>query len=279
MVMPKDPIKAELARAKMRLAKSGINNPNFGKKDTDETRLKKSESQSGNKNHNFGKKHTPETIEKMKAAHSGEKNAFYGKTHTKESIELMKKNHVSKKGVPRDPKMQELLRTLRIGKCHPNSLTALQSEEARINRLEVQQSEEYKQKQRDSHKGDKCHLWKGGVSFEPYCMKFNNGLRERVRIFFGRRCLNCNKEESENKTATGELQKLSVHHITFNKQTCCDNKQVLLAPLYLECRTLADNDRDCTGINADLTKKIIEQYNGKCYLTIEELLLITENKK
>jgi hypothetical protein len=39
------------------------------------------------------------------------------------------------------------------------------------------------------------------------------------------------------------------------------------------------NDRDCTGINADLTKKIIEQYNGKCYLTIEELLLITENKK
>jgi len=55
--------------------------------------------------------------------------------------------------------------------------------------------------------------WKGGISFEPYCIKFNNEFKERVREFFGRKCVECGAPENG--------KKLCVHHVNFKKDTCC----------------------------------------------------------
>jgi hypothetical protein len=36
-------------------------------------------------------------------------------------------------------------------------------------------------KMSEAQKGKKSHLWKGGISFEPYTPEFNNQLKESVR--------------------------------------------------------------------------------------------------
>jgi len=59
--------------------------------------------------------------------------------------------------------------------------------------------------------GKDSHSWKGGKSFEPYTMDFNNKFKEAIRERDNNCCLVCNKYELESK------KKLSVHHIDYNK--------------------------------------------------------------
>lgn len=87
----------------------------------------------------------------------------------------------------------------------------------------------------DSISGEKAPNWQGGISFFPYCEKFNDDFRERVRAFFGRKCFLCGKMEDEN----GES--LSVHHVNYNKQACCEGEDIpedrLFVPLCRSCHS------------------------------------------
>jgi len=56
--------------------------------------------------------------------------------------------------------------------------------------------------------------WKGGISFLPYCYKFNNKLKEEIRERDNQTCQLCGKNEDENG------QKLSIHHIHYDKENC-----------------------------------------------------------
>jgi len=66
--------------------------------------------------------------------------------------------------------------------------------------------------------------WKGGISFKPYCPKFNKNLKEKVRRFFNHKCILCGKSEAE----LG--YKLHVHHVDYEKETCCNG---MLDPLFV----------------------------------------------
>ena len=59
--------------------------------------------------------------------------------------------------------------------------------------LGYKHSEETKQKMSLSHKGEKSSLWKGGISFEPYGLEFNEDLREVIRNRDRRKCQICEK--------------------------------------------------------------------------------------
>lgn len=83
--------------------------------------------------------------------------------------------------------------------------------------------------------GELSKSWKGGVSFEPYCPKFNKLKREEVRNQYNRKCYLCNKEEKDNVTKTGKKFKLSVHHIDLDKGQGCNGKQWKLVPLCIKC--------------------------------------------
>jgi ribosomal protein L31 len=69
----------------------------------------------------------------------------------------------------------------------------------------------------ESVKGEKNPLWKGGLSFEPYCPKFNIKFRERVRAWFDYQCTECGQPQSN--------KKLCVHHVYYNKQACCEKNE------------------------------------------------------
>ena len=85
-------------------------------------------------------------------------------------------------------------------------------------------------------KGPLSSRWKGGISFLPYCRKFNDNLKEKVRIEFGRVCYLCGKTEVD------EGKNLCVHHIDYNKKQGCGHKWALI-PLCNSCHLHTNGSR------------------------------------
>jgi predicted nucleic acid-binding Zn ribbon protein len=107
---------------------------------------------------------------------------------------------------------------------------------------------------------DKHPLWQGGKSFEPYCPLFNETFKERVRAFFDYTCQLCGSPQGK--------ERLHVHHIVYNKQTCCDDSPKMFVPLCRSCHTKTNHNRDT--YTEKFTKLITEKYNGRSYFTVEE---------
>ena len=81
--------------------------------------------------------------------------------------------------------------------------------------------------------------WQGGTSFEPYCQKFNNEFKEYIRDKFGRICFLCPKTEEENG------QRLSVHHVNYNKNCGCDGDETCqFVPLCRSCNSKVNKNRE-----------------------------------
>jgi hypothetical protein len=110
---------------------------------------------------------------------------------------------------------------------------------------------------------ENCPTWKGGVSFEPYCHKFNKNFKDRVRAFFGKVCIECGKTEKDNG------KKLAVHHVNYDKMICCNDVKPLFITLCKSCHTKTNNNREYWETHFTLI--IEERYNGKCYFTEEEM--------
>ncbi len=82
--------------------------------------------------------------------------------------------------------------------------------------------------------GSGCHLWKGGISYEPYCpiwkdKEYKADIRERD----GNKCLNpaCTKKDVV----------LHIHHIDYNKKNCSPSNLITVCR---SCNTSANKDRD-----------------------------------
>ena len=90
--------------------------------------------------------------------------------------------------------------------------------------------------------------WQGGISFEPYCVKFKESLKERVRNKFGRKCLLCSKTEKEqmdDQIKHGKRsQRLSIHHVNYHKNCGCDGTNCILVPLCSSCHAKTNSNRD-----------------------------------
>lgn len=83
-------------------------------------------------------------------------------------------------------------------------------------------------------RGSKNHEWKGGISFEPYCDKFTDELKESVRNDFNRMCFVCGSSENG--------KKLSVHHCDYNKGQGCGQRWSLV-PLCTSCHAKTNKNR------------------------------------
>lgn len=110
--------------------------------------------------------------------------------------------------------------------------------------------------------GENNPAWKGGVSFEPYCILFNDEFKERVRSYYGNKCALCGKTEKE------YMRKLDVHHVNYDKITCCNDSERLFVPLCASCHSKTNVNRGYW--QEYFTKMIDEEYAGKCYYTKEE---------
>lgn len=137
-------------------------------------------------------KHPSEkTRKKMSIAQSGKNNSMYGRPSPN------KGKHLSEKHKQRISESQKGKRcgdkNSRWGKRH---------------------SEQTKQKIKETHMGANNPQYIDGRSFLPYCSKFNNQLREFIRQRDNYTCQLCGKIQNPND------EKLSVHHIHYDKENC-----------------------------------------------------------
>jgi len=177
---------------------------------------------------NRGKPRSPELRARLSAANKGKKM----------SEEARRKNSEAHKGKPKPPRSKEHCR--KISEVHKGKHL----------------SEEAKRKLSESTKGEKSCHWKGGISYEPYCPKFNNEFKERVRIFFGHKCVECGTPQNG--------KRLHVHHINFNKQSCCDSSIPLFVPLCSSCHGKTQSNRPYW--EQHFSEMINGFYGGRCYL-------------
>ena len=105
------------------------------------------------------------------------------------------------------------------------------------------------------YSGENHHQWKGGASFTPYCEKFNFEFKERVREFWGRHCCECGISENE----TGRRH--SVHHVNFNKNSCCDETKPLFVILCHSCHSKTNHNRMYWQ---DRFTRLIDDHNSGC---------------
>jgi hypothetical protein len=110
--------------------------------------------------------------------------------------------------------------------------------------------------------GDKHPNWKGGISFEPYCVLFNDEFKERVRAYYGYVCVECGTPQN--------CRKHAVHHVNYDKMMCCNEVKPTFVCLCVGCNCRANYNREYW--QQHFTEMINVYYGGKCYLSKEEMV-------
>lgn len=200
------------AKRKMSRSKKGENHPMFGKQHSKETREKMCKSHKD-------KHHSKETREKISLNHAdlgGKNHPMYGKHHSKKTIEKISGSKMGKNN-PNFGKDHK-------GENNPN--------------FGKRFSIESKEKISKSKMGENNPSWKGGISFLPYCQKFNEKFKESIREEFNRECFICGLSEELNE------RKLPVHHINYNKNCLCDDSKCYFIPLCNSCHSITNYNRE-----------------------------------
>jgi len=112
-------------------------------------------------------------------------------------------------------------------------------------------SEEQRRKISATLQGISLDEWDGFKSFEPYCVLFNDELKEIIRNRDERRCQICGKSEILNG------RRLAVHHIDGDKMQGCDGKKWYLVALCDSCHSKPD-----TVIKEFLLISNLQAYKG-----------------
>jgi DNA-binding CsgD family transcriptional regulator len=122
-------------------------------------------------------------------------------------------------------------------------------------------------------RGPKNPNWNGGTKYQPYCWKFNEPLKERVRIFFKRKCFLCGCGEDPRIS-------LSVHHVHYNKAACCDKGgQPHFVPLCERCHNMTSSSSSKDQWDRILSYLLFDRTDGECYITKKEYREILNNEK
>ena len=124
--------------------------------------------------------------------------------------------------------------------------------------LGTHHSEVTKQLMSEAQLGEKNHRWLGGISFEPYCEKFDDDLKERVRDYFNGCCYVCGIGQSEFG------RKLDVHHVNYDKMVCCNDVKPLFVPLCKKCHVKTYGNREYW--EEFFTTSLNYLTNGECFL-------------
>ena len=122
--------------------------------------------------------------------------------------------------------------------------------------------------------GESASTWKGGISYLPYCEKFDEDLKERVRIFFDRKCYICGKSEQEQidemiKEGKVPIRKLDVHHVNYDKMVCCNDVKPLFVPLCRSCHSKTHGNREYWEEFFTISLKCLT--HSKCFYTEKEI--------
>lgn len=187
----------------------------------------------GFKTHMYRRHYKPRTTEESKRKN---REAHLGRHHSEETKRKISNKN---KGRPKPPRtikhIENLSESVRKSMKNPETRARMSaaskgrkpSEETLLKRSialkGIPRTTEWKAKismaqkgiPRPQQSGENNPAWKGGISFGKYCPKFNKRFKERVRARFGFTCVICGHIWKPGET------KLSVHHVYYNKKSCC----------------------------------------------------------
>lgn len=173
----------------------------------------------------LGLVHTKETKEKIRQVHLGKRlteehkrkigNSNIGK---KRSEEVKRKISIKLKG-RKNPEHSRRMKTKMIGNKYA---------------LGMKHTSETKKKLSLASRLENNPRWLGGKSFEPYNIKWNEKLKEKIRKRDDNICQLCGYHQRE------FTRKLSVHHIDYNKLNCLEEN---LISLCLTCHARTNSKR------------------------------------
>ena len=190
-------------RQRMSERMTGTKNPNFGKKRSEKIRVKISEGLTG-------RVLSEATRAKIKAAN-------IGKTLSEEHKDKISASLMGKKTKEDSrSKMSEAWTTER----------------------KIKQSEDRTGSKNPNYgrTGEKHPMWKGGVSYLPYCPHFNDKIKETIRNRCNRTCTICGVSELQHVNRTGKwLGRLDVDHLDSQKMAGCYGWKWRLTALCKHC--------------------------------------------
>lgn len=151
----------------------------------------------------------------------GERNSSYGNKyrlgikHTEEAkikmVETRRRNgNLGKMTEEMKKKISHNSARIWLGKKIPKE-NIRKGVQTRIKNGTYVSTPETKLKQSLALRGEKCHLWRGGLSFEPYSQDFNNIFKQAIRKRDNQTCMLCDISQEKNNRA------LSIHHINYDK--------------------------------------------------------------
>ncbi len=196
--------------------KKKIGDGNRNKIVSDDTKEKMSKSQKGKnkgKTPMLGKHHSEDTKKKISEGSIGRIPWNKGKHHSEDTKQKMREKRKGRK---------------------PHE--GCQHSEETKNKISIKCSnppEERRKRWSEKRKKENNPNWKGGILEHPYCEKWTEKLKERIRERDNRICQECSKTEKEN------IEKLSVHHIHYDKENCYPD----LISLCVSCNTRANGNR------------------------------------
>ena len=211
---------------------------------SEETRRKMSDAKKGKPSNWKGKHPSTESRQKMsdarKGRFAGENHPMYGKHHSKASCEKISNSLKETDKHPwRGKQLPDAAKAGAFAYWTPERRAAESKQMSGSNNpmfgLPKERSpnygkpcsEETRRKIGDCQRGPNSHSWKGGISFEPYCEKFNTALKAKVRKAFNYTCVKCGNK----KYKPG----LPCHHINFDKLAGCFGKPWNLITMCERC--------------------------------------------
>jgi len=152
--------------------------------------------------------------------------------------EVCDKIGAAHKGKPKSPEQRKKLSIAKTG-IFPSKETRIK---LGLSHKGSHHREDVKKRISDAHKGKPKSeqgiikrlegvlggFWYGNVRYYDYplyCEKFNAEFRERVRAYFGYVCPECGTPQNG--------RKLAVHHVNYNKKSCCDPDVPRLSDYYV----------------------------------------------
>lgn len=166
------------------------------------------------------KEHTEEYKRRMSESCKGKKMSDEHRKNISKSRKGMKLTEEHKRNISE--------RCLELGRKPPSRSGVKHSKTTKL------KISEHNARYWEGAKGKEHPAWIDGVSFEPYCPKFNYDKKEEIRNRDERRCVLCGKSEILNG------RRLAVHHIDGDKMQGCYGKRWYLATLCISCNSKSD---------------------------------------
>lgn len=115
-----------------------------------------------------------------------------------------------------------------------------------------------------------CNFWYGSVEYETYCELFDEEFKERCRAYFGY----CDPLSGTPQNGT----RLPVHHVLWNKKTCCDKSKKYFLPLErsTHMRVAGNKTKTRKDWMDELSAMIEGYYEGKSFWTKEEWAIMKD---